>query len=125
MTARGRAAWWILLFVTVAIAVSWPPAAGRSLAMKILNWAADPGDRLPVLPPQLGIGLGDDPTLVEARDAEVRRYDEAYRQGGWTRRRLLLKVAADPFAPSTTRQVLVVIGVLTWFVVWRWSDGMR
>jgi hypothetical protein len=109
----------------LAIVVVWPPDSGKSLALTIVNWAVDPGDRLPVFPPQLGMGLGDDPLLVEARDAEARRYDEAFNAGGWTRQRLLLKVAGDPFDPTTTRQVLLVAGVLVWFIVWRVVGGGR
>jgi hypothetical protein len=48
-------------------------------------------------------------------------YDELYAKGGWTRRRLELKVARDPFNPSTERQVLIAIGVVTAFLVWRTS----
>ena len=70
---RRTAAWWTLLIITLAIVAAWPPETGRSLAVKVLNWAVDPDDRLPVLPPQLGYGVGDDPAIVEARDAEVRR----------------------------------------------------
>lgn len=117
--ARPRAAWWTLLITALAIVALWPPQNGKSLAVTIVNWAVDPSDQLPVLPPQLGMGLGDDPLLVEARDEEVRRYDEAFNLGGWTRRRLLLKVAGDPFNPTTTRQVLLVIGVLVGFVAGR------
>ena len=47
--------------------------------------------------------------------AVVRRYDELYLQGGWTRRRLLLKVADDPLRPSTTRQLLIGLGVVAVF----------
>lgn len=113
------AAWWTLLITTLAIVVVWPPERGKSLALTIVNWAVDPSDQLPILPAQLDMGLGDDPALVEARDEQVRRYDEAFNAGGWTRRRLLLKVASDPFNATTTRQVLLVAGVLVWFAVWR------
>lgn len=113
------AAWWTLLITTLAIVVVWPPQRGKSLALTLVNWAVDPSDRLPILPAQLDMGLGDDPALVEARDEQVRRYDEAFNAGGWTRRRLLLKVASDPFSSTTTRQVLLVAGVLVWFAVWR------
>lgn len=122
---RRTAAWWTLLIITLAIVAAWPPETGRSLAVKVLNWAVDPDDRLPVLPPQLGYGVGDDPAIVEARDAEVRRYDTAYASGGWTRQRLLLKVVRDPFNPQTERQVLIVVGVIAWFVVWRAAGGLR
>jgi hypothetical protein len=46
-------------------------------------------------------------------------YDELYDKGGWTRLRLQLKVARDPFNAATERQLLVAIGVVAAFVVWR------
>ena len=48
-------------------------------------------------------------------------YDELHEKGGWTRARLELKVARDSFNPSTERQLLVGIGVLTAFLVWRFG----
>ena len=117
-------AWWVLLAVTLAVVVAWPPHEGNSLAVKIVNWAADPTGQLPVLPPQLGMGLGDDPQVVELRDAQVRRYDDLFNQGGLMRRRLELKVATDPFNPVTERQLLLVVGVLVWFAAWR-LGGVR
>jgi len=113
--------WWGLVVVALLIVFVWPPRDDKSLAMKCVNWAVDPFDELPVLPPQLGFGVGDDLEAVNARDAIVRRYDELYLQGGWTRRRLLLKVADDPFNPSTERQVLTALVVLTALLVWRFG----
>jgi hypothetical protein len=52
-------------------------------------------------------------------------YDELYNKGGWTRVRLEMKVANDPFNPATERQVLVALGVLTAFVVWRFGSGKK
>ena len=60
-----------------------------------------------------------DPDAVAAHDLQTQQYDALYLKGGWTRRRLELKVARDPINPSTERQVLTGIGVLTAFVVWR------
>jgi hypothetical protein len=114
-----NAQWWCLALVATLIVVAWPPRDDRSLAMKVVNWAVDPFDQLPVLPPQLGFGEGDDVDAVNARDAIVRHYDELYRQGGWTRRRLLLKVAEDPIRASTMRQLLTGVGVMTVLLVWR------
>jgi len=114
----------MLLLVTLAVVAAWPPREGKSLAVKIINWAADPTGQLPILPPQLGMGLGDDPHVVDLRDAEVRRYDELFNRGGLTRRRLELKVATDPYDPVTERQLLLVVGVLVWFAVWR-AGGLR
>ena len=123
--AVSRLAWWLLLAVTLGIITIWPPQEHRSLGVQFVNWVVDPAHRLPVLPPQLGFGVGDDPQVVEARDAEVRRYDEAYNAGGWTRLRLRLKVATDPFEPHTERQLLLLFAALTWFMTWRRSGGVR
>src|SRR6267378_2022813 len=41
--------WWTLLIVALLIVAAWPPADSRSLAMKFVNWAVDPGDGLPTL----------------------------------------------------------------------------
>jgi hypothetical protein len=51
----------------------------------------------------------------------AQQYDALYLKGGWTRRRLDLKVAGDPFNPATERQVLTGIGVLTALLAWRWG----
>ena len=113
--------WWMLLTVAMLIVVLWPPSADRSLGVKLVNWAVDPRDRLPTLPGPLALGQGDDPDAVNAHDLQTRMYDELHETGGWTRTRLELKVARDPFDPSTERQMLVAIGVVAAFVTWRFS----
>jgi len=117
--------WWVLLAVALLIVVIWPPSSDRSLAVKFVNWVVDPGGRLPTLPGPLAFGQGDDTAAVDAHDLQTRMYDELYEKGGWTRTRLELKVARDPFNPSTERQLLVAIGVMTAFVVWRSSARTR
>jgi hypothetical protein len=114
-----NAQWWLLVSVAVLIVALWPPSDDRSLAVKIVNRAADPWDELPVLPDPLALGTGDDPDAVAAHDLIVQQYDALYLKGGWTRRRLQLKVARDPFNPSTERQLLTIAGVVTAFLVWR------
>lgn len=115
--------WRSILMAALAIVVLWPPADGRSLAVAFVNRAVDPAGRLPVLPSQLPLGAGDDPAAVEARDAIVRRYDALYAEGGWTRRRLQLKVAGEPLAPSTMRQLLSAAAVILAAVTWRVAAG--
>jgi hypothetical protein len=97
----------------------WPPSGDKSLALKITNWAVDPTNALPILPGPLSRGLSDDRLAVEAHDFQVRRYDDLYARGGWTRTRLLLKVADDPFNPATVRQLLLAFGTLVVFLIWR------
>src|SRR5262249_21308354 len=105
--------------VGVLIVTLWPPADDRSLAVKFVNWAVDPKNELPTLPDQLALGLGDDPAAVEEHDLLTQHYDLLYAKGGWTRKRLELKVATDPFNPSTERQVLTALGVIVALAVWR------
>jgi hypothetical protein len=115
--------WRILAVVTLLIVFAWPPQDDRSLAVKIVNWAVDPFGTLPVLPDPLALGHGDDPDAVAEHDVQVQRYDEMYLKGGWTRKRLELKVARDPFNPSTERQLLALIAVVTVLAVWRAGRG--
>ena len=124
MWQPGPRQWWVLLIVALLIVIVWPPSEDRSLAVKFVNWIVDPFDRLPTLPGPLAFGQGDDPVAVEAHDLQTRMYDELYEKGGWTRTRLELRVARDPFNPSTERQLLIALGVVTAFVVWR-STGRR
>src|SRR4051812_3782150 len=111
--------WWFLIVIALLIVFVWPPSEDKSLAAKFVNWIVDPRGVLPVLPPQLELGLGDDPDAVAEHDMVTQQYDALYLKGGWTRKRLALKVAADPFNKSTERQILIVIGVVAAFVVWR------
>jgi hypothetical protein len=117
----SRRGWWILLITALIVVFAWPPQEDRSLGVKFVNWIVDPGNDLPVLPPQLEAGMGDDPYAVELRDAVVQRYDDLYDRGWLTRARLEYKVARDPFNPSTERQVLLVLGVVVAFLVWRFE----
>jgi hypothetical protein len=119
MWQPGNAQWWILLIAALLLVALWPPSEDRSLAIKFVNWAVDPSDTLPTLPGPLALGQSDDPNAVDAHDLQARMYDELYDKGGWTRVRLQLKIANDPFNRSTERQLLVAMGVLTAFVVWR------
>ena len=113
-----RASTWLVAFGVLLVCV-WPPQNDRSLVVKMVNWAVDPGDQLPVLPEPFGLGAGDDPEIVAEHDAQVQAYDSLYEKGGWTRRRLELKVARDPFNPATERQVILALGIVTAFVFWR------
>jgi len=114
-----NAQWWTLLLVALVIVAVWPPDNDRSVAAKFVNWAVDPGDRLPTLPPPYGPGEGDDLEAVNAHDLQTRMYDELYNKGGWTRLRLELKEAGDPLNAATERQMLTGIGVVAAFMVWR------
>jgi hypothetical protein len=109
----------VLVALAVLLVCLWPPSDNRSLAIKIVNWAVDPWDELPVLPPPFALGTGDDPDAVAEHDARVQAYDAHYLQGGWVRRRLEWKVARDPFDPATERQVILALGIVIAFAFWR------
>src|SRR5438132_2587496 len=117
--APTRRASTLLVAFAVLLVALWPPDNDRSLAIKIVNWAVDPRGELPVLPPPFALGAGDDPDAVAAHDAQVQAYDTRYLQGGWMRRRLEWKVARDPFDAATERQVILALGIVTAFLLWR------
>jgi hypothetical protein len=119
MWQPNNSQWWLLVVFSVLIVSAWPPRDDKSLAAKCVNWAVDPTNALPILPDQLALGQGDDPDKVYAHDLQVQQYDALYLKGGWTRTRLELKVAGDPFNPATERQVLTVMAVVIGFLVWR------
>jgi hypothetical protein len=119
MWQPNNSQWWLLAVCALLIVSAWPPRDDKSLAAKFVNWAVDPTNELPILPDQLALGLGDDPDQVYARDLQVQQYDALYLKGGWTRTRLELKVAGDPFSPGTERQLLTVIAVAIVLLVWR------
>jgi hypothetical protein len=125
MRSSHRRQSWALAAAALLIVCLWPPSNDRSLAAKAVNWAVDPWDSLPVLPGPLALGQGDDPELVAVHDQAVQEYDLIYERGGWARRRLALKVAGDPFDPSTERQVLAALAVLIAFLFWRLDDAVR
>jgi hypothetical protein len=90
--------------------------------MKAVNWLADPGNSLPTLPDQLPIGLDDNGDAVAAHDALEAEYYRQYQSSRVTGARMALKVAGEPFDPSTERQVLAGMGILSALIVWRLND---
>ena len=119
MWRPNKAQWRIIWIVASVLILGWPPDQGRSLGMKVVNWLADPGNSLPTLPDQLPIGLDDNGDAVAAHDAQEAEYYRQYESSRLTRVRMALKVAGDPFDPSTERQVLAGIGILSALIVWR------
>jgi hypothetical protein len=121
----NTAQWRVLWIVTVLLIFSWPPDEGRSLAVKSINWLADPGHSLPTMPNRLPIGLDDNGDAVAAHDAEEAEYYRQYASSPVTRLRMTLKVAGDPFDPTTERQVLAGIGMLSLLAIWRLNATTR
>ena len=119
MWQPNTAQWRVIWVVAVVLILAWPAESGRSLATKAANWVADPTNSLPALPAQLPIGLDDNADAVAAHDAEEAEYYRAYTSSRVTRLRMALKTAADPFDPSTERQILAGAGILSALFVWR------
>jgi hypothetical protein len=111
--------WWIIWPVALLLVVLWPSDEDRSLAMKAVNYLVDPAGSLPILPGPLAMGVDDDADAVAAHDAVTMEYDRLSETSSWMRTRLELKVAGDPFNPSTERQLLVGFGVIAALLVWR------
>jgi hypothetical protein len=120
-----RSASYMLAAFIVLLVCLWPPGDDRSLAVRLVNWAVDPRGELPVLPPPFALGAGDDPDAVAEHDAQVLAYDARFAQGGWMRQRLQLKVARDPFDAAAERQVLLALGIVAGFLLWRTSREPR
>ena len=125
MWRPSNSQWWVLVIVALLIVLLWPPRDDKSLAFKLVNWAVDPWDDLPILPDQLPLGAGDDPEAVSIHDILSQQYDALYQKGGWTRMRLALKVANDPLNPATERGLLTGLAVMTAFLVWRWGGRKK
>ena len=98
--------------------LAWPTDTG-GLAVKLINWAADPNQTLPRQPTPLGMGLGDDPEAVELHDAEEQAYYHMYDASGLSRLRLRARDLTDPLDPSTERQILVGLAILCGLAIWR------
>jgi hypothetical protein len=90
--------------------------------MKAVNWLADPGNSLPTLPRQLPIALDDNEDAVAEHDAQEAEYYRQYSSSRITRLRMNLKSATDPFDPSTQRQVLIGIAIVSALAVWRLNE---
>jgi hypothetical protein len=119
MWQPNKAQWRVIWVVAVVLILGWPADNGRNLATKAANWLADPTHSLPEMPAQLPIGLDDNGDAVAAHDALEAEYYRAYSSSWLTRLRMRLKTAADPFDPSTERQILAGVGILSALLVWR------
>jgi hypothetical protein len=112
------ASWRLIWTGAIVLVLAWPSENG-SLAMKAVNWAADPRQSLPRAPSPLALGRGDDMEAVQLHDAEEAEYYRLYNSSQFSRLRLALRDLEDPFDPSTERQVLVGLGVCLALLVWR------
>jgi hypothetical protein len=118
MWQPNTAQWRLIWLVAVLVILAWPDQ-NASLAVKAINWAADPFQSLPPSPRPLVMGLGDDPEAVQQHDAEEAAYYQISRTSRIGRLRLRLRELQDPLEPSTERQLLVGCAVLAVLGIWR------
>jgi hypothetical protein len=119
MWQPSRPQWSVIWTAALLIVLAWPPDSGRSLGAKLLNWVADPRGTLPALPPPLPMGLDDDGEAVSEHDMLETAYYQFRERSAMTRWRMDLRAASDPFIPSTQRQLLVGLAVVSALLVWR------
>ena len=109
--------------IGILLVLAWPPQQDRSLAIKAINWLADPMDTLPERPADpfasdfdehAGPGTGYETARAESEDVE-----RAYADSAVARMRLRLKHVSNVFSPSTDRQVLMGLVVLGALHLWR------
>ncbi|HEV3215417.1 MAG TPA: hypothetical protein VGZ27_06820 [Vicinamibacterales bacterium] len=120
---QPNAAQWRLIWIAAVLLILAWPAENGSLARKAINRAADPFQALPRLPSPLTMGLDDDMDTVQQHDAEEAAYYTMYAGSRMGRLRLQLRDLQDPFDPSTERQVLVGLAILSALGVWRANKG--
>lgn len=111
--------WRVIWAVAVVLILFWPLEGARSLAVKAVNFAADPLSNLPTLPQPLPLGLGDNADAVILYDQQVTEYYEAWDSSPWIRARIRMRDWRDPLDPTTERQILVAFAVLGALLVWR------
>lgn len=111
--------WRLIWGLAAVIVLFWPAQGSRSLAIKAINWIADPTGKLPRLPPAFSLEDGEDPVAVNAHDSQEADYNRAYASSGFVRLRLRLRDLEDPFEPSTQQQILVAFAVLGALLIWR------
>ena len=113
MWQPNRAQWPIIWAATVLLVLAWPPDQGRSLLVKVTNWAVDPTGSLPTLPAPLPRHLDDDGDAVAVHDAQEAEYYRLRGSSPTARWRMNVKEARDPVEPSTERQLLVGVAALS------------
>lgn len=112
MPATRSSPWPVVAVLAFVIALAWPADSGHSLAVKAINWLADPSGQLPHRPPPVPMGLDDDADAVTAYDNDEAAYESLYRRSASARARLWLRDLGDPMEASAERPLLVAIGAV-------------
>jgi hypothetical protein len=115
----------VIWIVAAAVVFLWPSANDSSLALKLAHFAVDPSGRLPVFPPPLPMGLGDDADAVTEHDREEATYYDALDSSRLTRVRMAIRDWNDPLEVGTQRQALIALIVLGALLLWRLDDSQR
>jgi hypothetical protein len=115
----------VIWIVAAAVVLLWPSANNRSLLAKFASFAVDPGGSLPVLPPPIPLGLGDDADFVMQHDAQQAAYYDAYDSSAITRARMIVRDWTNPLAVATTRQILIALVVFGGLLAWRLDASKR
>jgi len=116
--------WRLMWIAVVCLVLSWPDDTG-SLAIKALNWAADPTQSLPAEPRPIPLGLGDNAEAIQAHDAEEAEYYRLYDSSQLGRLRLWLRGLRDPLDVSTERQLVVGFAIFAALGIWRLEARTR
>lgn len=119
MLQPNRSQWIVIGITATLLVLAWPPDRGVSLGAKTLHWIVDPAGTLPSLPPPLPPGAGDNGDLVATHDEIEAEYYRLYNSSSWTRWRLEMKEAGDPFEKQTERQGLIALAVAAALLTWR------
>ena len=121
----NRAPWIVISAVTLLLVFVWPPAEGKSLGVKLVNWIVDPRGSLPAFPEPLPLGLEDNGDAVAEHDAREQEFYTAHNRSAINRWRMDTKEWVDPMSPQTERQMLVGVAVLAALLTWRLGSAGR
>lgn len=104
--------WRVIWVLAAAVIFFWPTQQNHSLAIKALNWGADPTNKLPRPPANFTMEDGEDTEVVEAHDTQEADYERAYASSGLEGMRIRLRDMQEPLDPTTEQQILIAVVVL-------------
>ncbi len=116
--------WRLICTLAVLVVLFWPAQGqqgdpDRSLAIKTVNWLADPMHTLPRPPGTLSFDDEDDVAAITAHDAQEAEYERVYASSAIARLRIRARDMQEPFDSSTERQLLSAVVVLGALFIWR------
>ena len=117
--AQTARVWFAICGTALLLALTWPPERGPSLLIKGVHWIVDPAGALPALPPPLPPGMGDNGDAVAEHDTTEAEYYRLYNSSAFTRWRMRVKVADDPFNLDRTTARQLLLAAVAAFWLWR------